>query len=174
MRSWNFSKHGSCASQKCTHQERFRVLVIPCAGDLTLVKALNLLNHVLKIMFDMEYKRQAGSRQQLKGGDIFTYALRESIDFIRFKPGVKQETIFPILPAWATEESPGLWTGDLSEQEVLAVCKGLVQPAASFTSRQTSEYRLKESPGIEIHHVGLSEPPIKSVDYISNPKTMTI
>jgi hypothetical protein len=86
---------------------------IPRADELTLVKALHLLNHVLQIMFDMEYKRQAGSRQQLKGERIFTYALRESIDFIRFKPGVKQETNFPIVPTWVKEENLGLWTGDL-------------------------------------------------------------
>jgi hypothetical protein len=61
----------------------------------------------------MEYKRQAGSRQQLKGERIFTYALRESIDFIRFKPGVKQEKNFPIVPTWVKEENLGLWTGDL-------------------------------------------------------------
>ena len=123
----------------------------PKEDQLTLVKALHLVNHVLSIMFDMQYKRQGNSKRTMKKGKfscLYTYSLQESQDFTRFKSDLSHEKGKPILPAWALTGP-----GDLKESEILAVKDDIVQPAASFINRQTNHCNLKYLPGIEEGHI---------------------
>ena len=96
---------------------------IPKEDQLTLVKVLNLVNHVLVIMFDLQYKRQGKAKKKTyktKSTYLYTYSLQESHVFTRFKSDLSHEKGKPIIPAWAL-----IGRGDLKESELLAVGDGL-------------------------------------------------
>ena len=122
----------------------------PKVDELTLVKALHLLDHVLRIMFDMEYGRVGESMKRCNGKrvNVYTHALQDSPDFQRFKPDQPMDKHKPVVPAWVS-----VCPADLPESQLLAVKGDMVQPAAAFTRRQTNDFRLKCLPGIEKHHV---------------------
>lgn len=123
----------------------------PKEDQLTLIKAIHLVDHVLRIMFDLQYKRQGKAiKKENKGNKtrIHQYGLQNSHDFTRFKQDLSHEKGKPILPAWEVV-SPG----DLHESDILAVEGVLVQPAASFRKRQSRQCSLKYLPGIEEGHI---------------------
>jgi hypothetical protein len=120
---------------------------IPTENQLTFVKIMHLANHVLRIMFDLQYIRCGTAKQTLCNGKrsyAHTYALQESVLFTR----CKSEKNKPVVPAWATDPPR-----DLEESEILAVRNDIVQPAAPFTIRQSSQYTLQHFEGIQKVHM---------------------
>ena len=122
---------------------------MPGTGPLRLSKALYLLNHVLRTMYDMEYRRLPNPRMRA-GRRIHVYAPLESQDFPRAvaecPPGK------PTVPAWA----PGP-VRDLAEADVLQVQGPVVQPAFEFAVRQGVNFCVHDMPSIT--HAHLFPPP---------------
>ena len=119
---------------------------MPGAGPLRLSKALYMLNHVLRIMYDMEYRRLPNSR--MRGGRrVHIYGLLESQDFPRMGQGLPPRGK-PIVPSWTTASVP-----DLAEGEVLQAHAGVVQPAFEFAVRQGVNFCVHTLPPISHAHL---------------------
>jgi hypothetical protein len=116
---------------------------MPGPGPLRLSKALYLFNHVLRVMYDMEYRRLPNSR--MRGGRrIHVYATVESEDVPRATavPGR------PPVPAWAPAP-----VSDLAEGDILQVQGPVVQPAFEFASRQGVNFCVHTMPPITPAHL---------------------
>jgi hypothetical protein len=129
---------------------------IPAEDELTFIKTMHLVNHVLCIMFDLQYERQGKPIQKTRNKIrtlTYTYALQESLLFTRFKPDLSHERKKPVIPAWSTG-----YVADLPSSELLAVKGDMVQPAAAFMSLKSDQCRLRPMDGIKKVDVGLMQP----------------
>jgi hypothetical protein len=129
---------------------------IPAEDQLTFIKAMHLVNHVLCIMFDLQYERQGKPIRKTRNKIqtlTYTYALQESLLFTRFKPDLSHERKKPVIPAWSTGN-----IRDLRPSEILAVKGDIVQPAAEFMSLKSDQCMLRPMDGITKVDVGLMQP----------------
>jgi hypothetical protein len=119
----------------------------PRENEFTFVKALHLMNHMLKIMLDSTYLRHGRPlRKVIKGCEVVThnYTLQQYEDFTRFRSDLTHEKGKPVLPPWA--KSP---PRDLRESDILTVGDDIVQPAEAFLRRQTVHCKLRPKRGIK-------------------------
>jgi hypothetical protein len=102
-------------------------------GPLPLAKAVNMLNHVLVIMYDTTFKREGNTKKN--GERTYTYVARESQDFPRVNLDFSCHKTKPSVKLWANAP-----LHDLSEAEIIQVGKRHLQLAPGYAARQGGDY----------------------------------
>ena len=105
-------------------------------SHLTVKDALQMVRHVVKTMYDMDYTRQ----NKKKG--VHLYKISESDDFTSCPESC---TTKPVVPLWADSTMP-----DIPDRFVLEGEDGIVQPTDMFRERQADRCKsLRKRPFIQ-------------------------
>ena len=117
------------------------------SGPLSLIKAMHMLDHVLKTMYDMTYQRE-GERKMVKGERMSMYSASESTDFPRVNEDFSFHKTKPSINRWISSSLT-----DLVEAGTLRVGKRFLQLGEEYICRRGGHVNSSQFPPVQPEHV---------------------